>query len=1006
MSRPTSPSPATRRRRSRRRSRGAIALTTVAATLAVVPGASAINYVSAQNGESWAVNDAAMPGLDTGSIRSTNQSSLLGYGGIRVSVSGTTPDRLDGELLRGFGLKFDGLDEFATTTPVRVSGVDVSRNLKIERSANWARWVDTFTNRTNAPVTVEVSFGGILGQSSDLNPAFQASQARVLATSNGDATVSSADSWAMVGTPTAAATSPTSGPTQNGTSATVIGTAGTSLGGALLGLGNQHRNPFEQVLPTTGHEANFHGYVRRLMLQPGETRSLVQFVVIGLRDTAGTAGAQIQAVQTAAVDLAADPNLDGLSTAEICTIANWDLAVIDAALPAVCETVQPPQPEAASVAPEPTTSSPYDVVGKTLTELQADMRAGRTTSQEITRAYLDRIAAYDRGQRGLHAFIHVAEDAMEQARKADVARAQGKDSDLLGIPVAVKDLYDTKDMPTTNGSLVFEGFRPTKDAFQVAKMREAGAVILGKANMSEYANSGRHSESPWGQVWNAIDPSATSQGSSGGSAVAVSASFAAFSMGSQTGVSLNAPSGASSLASLRGTDGMSSGSGVMPLNFTRDYAGPMARSVADLAAILNVTTGTDPNDEVSVAGDASAKRPADWTSVLDAKAMEGKRFGYLPNEFTTTSYGTPGTLEVANAALDAFRAAGATLVPMPTPPSSPSTPSTPGTSTGTEGWARWIEAHPESPFKTPAQIQDSPLKLPYNRSSTPTTSGRMTRAQVQAVRDQRLEYQARLKAWMDTADVEAVIHPNNTSDFHSNDSLALGGAFATAPASASGAPEVIVPIGENDNGHPVSLQFQGRAWDDAKLVGFAYAVEQLLDGHLEPTQFPALKFDEDLAPKPIVVEPLPEPETEAPMPEAPTNLDPAAVSPAPPAAPPVVPAAAPSIAPATTTPRILVAGRTLRANRKAQVPIRLTCAEGTGSCKVKVTIKRGSSSLATRTVTVRAGRTRTLRLATKGTLKRSLQRGSKVTLRVQLAGSGKTTVAAKSTTVTVRGTKR
>ncbi|MFA4928305.1 MAG: amidase [Patulibacter sp.] len=1003
MSRSTPSSPASRRRRSRRRSRGALALTTVAATFAVVPGASAINYVSAQNGESWAVNDAAMPGVDTGSIRSTNQSSLLGYGGIKVSVSGTTPDRLDGELLRGFGLKFDGLDEFATTTPVRVSGVDVSRNLKIERSANWARWVDTFTNRTNAPVTVEVSFGGILGQSSDLNSAFQASQARVLATSNGDANVTSADSWAMVGTPTAAAATPTSGPTQNGTSATVIGTSGTSLPGSLLRLGNQHRNPFEQVLPTTGHEANFHGYVRRIMLQPGQTRSLVQFVVIGLRDSATTAGAQIQAVQTAAAGLAASPNLDGLTTAEICTIANWNLAAIDAALPAVCATVQPPQPEPAPVEKEPKTSSPYDVVGKTVTELQADMRSGATTSQQITRAYLDRIAAYDRGQRGLHSFIHVAEDAMEQARKADVARAQGKDTDLLGIPVAVKDLYDTKDMPTTNGSLVFEGFRPSKDAFQVAKMREAGAVILGKANMSEYANSGRHSESPWGQVWNAINPSATSQGSSGGSAVAVSASFAAFSMGSQTGVSLNAPSGASSLTSLRGTDGMSSGSGVMPLNFTRDYAGPMARSVADLAAILNVTTGTDPDDEVSVAGDASAKRPADWTSVLDAKSMEGKRFGYLPDEFSKTSYGTPGTLAVSNAALDQLRAAGVTLVPMPTAPGSPSTPSTPGADTGTEGWARWIEAHPESPFKIPAQIQDSQLKLPYNRSTRPTTNGRMTRAQVQAVRDQRLEYQARLKAWMDAADVEAVIYPNNTSDFHSNDSLALGGAFSTAPASASGAPEVIVPIGENENGHPVSLQFQGRAWDDAKLVGFAYAVERMFDGHLEPTRFPALKFDENLAPKPIVVEPLPEPETEAPAPEAPTNLDPAAVSPVPAAAPPV---AAPPVAPSTTTPRITVAGRTLRANRNAQVPIRLSCAKGAGSCKVKVTVKRGSRSLATRTVTVQAGKTRTLRLATKGTLKRSLQRGSKVTLRVQLAGSGKTTVGTKTTTVTVRGTKR
>ncbi len=1004
MSRPTPSRPSSRRRRAG----GAAALSAVAAALIAVPSASAINYVSAANGERWAVNDAAMPGLDTGSIRQTNQGSLLGYGGIKLSVSGSKADYLDGELLRGFGLRFDGLDEFATTTPVRVSGVDVSRNLKVERSANWARWVDSFTNRARQPVTIEVSFGGILGQSSDTNPAFQATQARVLATSNGDTSITSADAWATVGTPTAAATSLTSGPTQNGTSATVFGTPGTSLPGALLRQNNWMRGPFENVLATSGHEANFHGYLRRIVLQPGETRSLVHFVVIGLRDSAATAGAQIAAVTTAATDLAADPDLSGLSTAEICTIANWDLAAIDAALPATCATVQPPQPEAAPATSEPKTSSPYDVVGKTLTELQADMRAGVTTSQEITRAYLDRIAAYDRGQRGLKSFIHVAADAMEQARKADVARAQGTDTDLLGIPVAVKDLYDTKDMPTTNGSLVFEGFRPTKDAFQVAKMREAGAVILGKANMSEYANSGRHSESPWGQVWNAIQPSSTSQGSSGGSGVAVAASFAAFSMGSQTGVSLNAPSGASSLVALRGTDGMSSGAGVMPLNFTRDYAGPMARSVSDLAAILNFTTGTDPDDELSVAGDASAKRPADWTSMLDAGSMRGKRFGYLPDQFASTSYGTTGTLEVSNAALDALRSSGVTLVPMPAAPGSPSNP-TPGGNTGVEGWARWLEAHPEAPYNTPAEIMDSQKKLPYNRSSSPTTAGRMTRPQVEGIRTQRTEYQARLKEWMDNAGVEAVIYPNNTSDFHSNDSFQLGGAFSTAPASASGAPELIVPIGENDHGHPVSLQIQGRAWDDGKLVGFGYAIEQLLDGHVEPTQFPALKYDEDLKPRPIVIEPLPAPETEAPKPDVPSNLDPATLNPPPAPPAPAAPAApaAPSTTPAAATPRISVARRSLTATRSGRVPIRLSCAPGAGTCVVRVTVKRGGTTVATRkAVRIQAGQSRTLTLVARGGLQRSLQRGSRVTLRVQLAGSGRTTVAAKATTVRVKGTKR
>ena len=175
----------------------------------------------------------------------------------------------------------------------------------------------------------------------------------------------------------------------------------------------------------------------------------------------------------------------------------------------------------------PATTSGYDVVDKSITQMAADMRSGLTTSQAITRAYLDRIAAYDAGPFGFHSFITVASDAMAQAKAADDARAAGNTSDLLGIPVIVKDLYDTKDMPTTDGSLALEGWRPKRDAFQVTKLREAGAVILGKGNLSEFANSGSYSESGYGMVWNAFKPSKTSLGSSGGSAVAVAASWPA-----------------------------------------------------------------------------------------------------------------------------------------------------------------------------------------------------------------------------------------------------------------------------------------------------------------------------------------------------------------------------------------------------------------------------------------------------------------------------------------------
>ena len=413
-------------------------------------------------------------------------------------------------------------------------------------------------------------------------------------------------------------------------------------------------------------EANFRGYLRTVTIAPGETVSLVHFVVIGRNETvaARPAGTQIAAVRTAAAALATAPELTDLSVGQKCTLVNWDLAALDATLPATCAARPAPQPEQDSptVTEEPVTTSPYDVIGKTLTQLQADMVAGRTTSQEITRAYLDRIAAYDTGQFGLHAFIKVADDAMAQAKAADDKRAAGVTGDLLGIPVALKDLYDTKDMPMTNGSLVFEGYRPAKDAFQVARLRDAGVVLIGKANMSEFANSGRHSESPWGQVWNAIHTVLDGAGFLRRVGRGDRGELRHVRDGSQTGVSLYAPSAAEGLVSLRGTDGMSSGSGVAPLTFLQDYAGALARTTTDLAKILNVTTGTDPDDLGTVQADADNKRPKDWTTALDRDALVGKQIGIIASQYTTPSYGTQGSIDRYNVILAQLKALGVELV--------------------------------------------------------------------------------------------------------------------------------------------------------------------------------------------------------------------------------------------------------------------------------------------------------------------------------------------------------
>jgi amidase len=795
-------------------------LVAACAGLVAAPQARAVNTVTSANGLNWQIHDAAPPRLDTGSIRAITDNAFYGFGGIRVRVSGIAADdptaRFNGELMRGFGLKFDGTDSFSTTSAVTLGDVAVSRAIKVGTAGNWTRFLDTFANTSDRTVTVDVAFGGAAGYNSGTNRSF------ITATSSGDATIGSDDSWVEV----SAAATP-AGPTPRGPSAVVLGTPGS-----LFGTGDYEYGPFTTPLPATGLESNFYGYDSTLTLAPGQTRSLLHFVVAGRAETAATAGTQIAAVGTTAAALVTAPDMTGVDPTLACTIINFPLASSCASTPA------PSVPDELEET-YPTTTSSYDVVDKSITRMEQDMQSGVTTSQQITQAYLDRIAAYDQGPLGFHAFITVASDAIAQAKAADAARAAGRKGDLLGIPVIVKDLYDTKDMPTTDGSLAFEGWRPARDAFQVARLRDAGAVILGKGNLSEFANSGSYSDSGYGMVWNAFKPSKTSLGSSGGPAVATALSLAGFGMGTQTGVSLYAPSTGASLVALRGTDGISSGAGVMPLTWLQDFEGPIARTTTDIARILNITTGTDPDDPATVHADADHKRPADWTTALDPNALKGKRIGYIPASFDSSfSYGQDdGTSAALEARFADIEKAGATMVPVTTAaPSAPASPRLSGSRTE-EGWQRYFDRQVNPPYHTAAEILSSPKVLPYNRG-TQQPAARLNDADVQAILANRDEYKARYAAWMDAAGVDAVVYPGFRSDVYDNDGAQTlsSDRGSNVPTSNVGLPTLILPVGANPHGDPMSLQFVGRAFDDAKMLGFGYALEQELGGkgHLDP----------------------------------------------------------------------------------------------------------------------------------------------------------------------------
>ena len=835
--------------------------------------ARAFNYVADANGTWWGIQDDALPHVDTGSIRATQvgpgqsptfSTSINGFGGLKVLVptnldAGSTNLRFNGELLRGFGLQFDGVNRFTTTQSIDLGGVTISRSVYINSDANWGRWLDSFTNTTHSTLTIKVAFGGQSG----IGAAPASRSSAIVNTSSGDTLVTSADAWVEVAT-TLAGTTMVGGP-----QVTVIGTP-SPFNGAITFAGNWLVDTFNNPLVYSGHEGNFQAYVNTITIEPGSTRSLLHFIVLGPIVNASTSSGVRATVEATASELASAPVIGDLSTAEICSIDNFDVAALTANgfNYAVCaptnknredlEVVQAPVPPEKNF---PTPPVKYDVVGKTIAQLRADMESGVTTSERITQAYLDRIAAYDTGQFGFHSYEVVASNAIDQARAADAARKKGASGALLGIPIVVKNLYDTFDMPTTNGSMTFAGFLPAHDAFQVAKLRQAGAVIIGKGALEEYATSGNYSNDAFGQVWNVFNLSKSSIASSGGPASALAASLAAGAMGSQTGDSLYGPASAASLVTLRGTNGLESGTGIMPLTYLTDFGGAMARSVPDLADILNAVVAVDPADpETSAPG---RHTPADWRSLLDPHALQGKRIGFIASAWVDP-FGTTNTTDAEKAALQYFTSAGATIVPMGVTvggTDSPPSPPSPTTDRVSEGWWMYIDSHPELvtegfSINTPVDVNCSQKKVPYVRAAASTCSAtpstRLTPAQVQAWRDYLRGRQATAKTWMDTAGadglgVDAVVYPGLLSDISLNDgggSLASFGRIDT-PSASNGIPTVIFPVGYNDDGQPINIQLLGRAWDDDKLVGFAYAFEEIANaaghGHVEATTAPPLK---------------------------------------------------------------------------------------------------------------------------------------------------------------------
>jgi amidase len=948
---------------------GLACLLSFVALLAFAGRASALNYVYDANQDYWAVNDDAVPGLDTGSIMATATHSLQGYGGIRMQVSGApkTP-LLNGVMLRGFGDTYDGSNSFSSHHAVSLGGVAVTRSLTVNQEKNYARFFDTFTNETRSPLTVEVDFGGQLGYHLIVPTATPPvnHQSTILTTSSGDTAATTADTWVEMDTPSVATNLASA--SSYGPSATVLGTVPFTQTSDFL------VNPFYKPLQTNGSdEANEYGFINTFQLQPGQTKSLVHFVATGLSETtnapntaagakAGTnvpaLGSQTAAVKTLAEELTATPDLSGLTTGQLCSIANWTEASIQKSVPtytaAGCvNKVITNAPAPVVEQPEPTTNSPYDVVGKSITEELAAMEDGETTAAQITKAYLDRIAAYNDGPLGFHALISVNPNAMAEARKDDELRAEGDTAPLLGIPIAAKDIYDTTEMPTTGGSLVFENYVPEKNSFIVQQLINAGAIIIGKANLSEFANSGFYSASAYGQVWNAFDPSKASIGSSGGSAVAVATSMAAAALGTQTGDSLWGPSSAASLVALRGTDGLTTCQGVMPLTYIQDFCGAITRTTEDQALVLNAIATRDPGEYTQGLEGAGweGRRPTDWSSYLKTDALQGKTIGWEV-EAWTSPWGDEGTINAMKEEFKYLEAAGAKVRKIGIPPAAPEKAlfNIKG-DTGYEGWLKWIQDHPNSPYKSPPEITNSQLRIPQLRSSpTYTGEGAMSEASIKGFVEYRQAYQAELKKWMEEEGVDAVVFPGEASTIHLNDSNESSFARETATgvridpqASNAGVPTAIFPAGVNPVGQPDNLQLEGPAFSDPELLGMAYAFENVAHGQQATKFAPALRYVEDsVVTSPTGLPAAPESTTTAPKSETTTTTTPGSGS-------------TTTIEKATAH---LVGGVKFTAGKLVAT---IACGGGGGTCHVVLEVKAGKAEMEA-PVAVAAGKQKTVKV--------------------------------------------
>jgi Asp-tRNA(Asn)/Glu-tRNA(Gln) amidotransferase A subunit family amidase len=488
---------------------------------------------------------------------------------------------------------------------------------------------------------------------------------------------------------------------------------------------------------------------------------------------------------------------------------------------------------------------PFVLIDATIADIHAAFADGHLTSRELVATYLDRIAKYD-SSTGLNAIVIVNPNALAEAEAMDVRfRETRKLLPLHGIPVIVKDNYDTSGLQTSAGSIALKDSIPPDDAFQVRKLKEAGAIVLAKSNMAEWAFSPYVTESSiLGVTRNPYDLSRVPAGSSGGTAAAVAANLGTVGLGTDTGNSIRGPSSHNALVGIRSTMGITSRDGIIPLFLRNDIGGPMARTVEDAVRVFDVIAGYDPADPITAR--STGNKPESYLPFLDVDGLQGARLGVF-RRYIDDPKTDPQIKTLTEQALADLKAAGAKLIdPFNIVDFDVLTENLECDVFQHDLNAYLATLGDAAPYKTLAEIVESGKYLP---ASEKTLKRRLELTVAPGDRDppchdlftteRNIAFRNAVRAAMDRDRVDAIIYPtwsNPPRKVGDLDSPAGDNSQLLSPQ--TGFPAITIPTGFTQDGLPAGMTFVSRLFGEPDLIRFVYAYEQATDHRRPPPLFP------------------------------------------------------------------------------------------------------------------------------------------------------------------------